>query len=92
MALPIKRFWFLVNQVDRIRAERDLRQLALMASVTTAEGYSASFEGLTKQQGTIYVWSPVPPPSEIRIDPDTGLDPEFDRAGLQALKAKYGRK
>lgn len=38
-------------------------------------------------------------PEEHRHDPEqaarneaAGLDPEFDRAGLQALKAKYGRK
>lgn len=38
-------------------------------------------------------------PAEAQPDPEqaarneaAGLDPEFDRAGLQALKAKYGRK
>ncbi|MBN9450472.1 MAG: phage tail assembly chaperone [Bosea sp.] len=31
-------------------------------------------------------------PAQAARNESAGLDPEFDRAGLQALKAKYGRK
>lgn len=33
-----------------------------------------------------------PDPEQAARNEAAGLDPEFDRAGLQALKAKYGRK
>jgi hypothetical protein len=91
MALPIKRFWFLANQVDRIRAERDLRQLQMLGSATSLEAYKMANEHLNGQVGQVYVWAPVAP-GEIKINPDTGLDAEFDRAGLDMLKAKYGRQ
>lgn len=90
MALSIKRFWFLANQVDRIRGERELRQMQLMASVTAADAYKAAHEHLKAEVGQVYIWRPVAP-KEIVIDPNMP-DPEFDRAGFNALKAKYGRK
>lgn len=40
--------------------------------------------------GQIYVWKPAEMPSEIRIDPVTGLDPEFDREGLNRLRRMTG--
>lgn len=88
MSLSIKRFWFLSNQIDRIRAEKDLRQLQMLGSATSQEAYKAAHDHLRDQAGQVYVWQPVAP-KEIKIDPDTGLDPEFDRAGLQALKARH---
>ena len=91
MALPIKKFWFLSNQVDRIRAERDLRQLQMLGSVTSLEGYKLATDHLNSQIGQVYVWTPKAP-GEIKINPETGLDAELDRAGLNKLKAKYGRK
>jgi len=91
MALPIKRFWFLSNQVERLRAEKDQRQLQLLASVTTQEGFKTANENLKKEIGTVYVWTPKVD-TEIKIDPKTGLDPEFDREGLRALKARLASR
>lgn len=88
MNLSIKRFWFLANMIERIRAEKDLRQIQLMASVGSAEAYTAARDFLKEQMGEIYVLEGPTAPVEIKIDPQTGLDPEFDRAGLQALKMK----
>jgi hypothetical protein len=87
MSLPIKRFWFLSNQIERLRAEKDQRQLQLLASVTTQDGFKAANENLKQAIGKVYVWTPKVN-TEIRIDPKTGLDPEFDREGLRALKAR----
>lgn len=84
--MPLKKFWFLSNQVDRIRAERDLRQIQLLASVGSVEAYKNATDYLKDQAGTIYVWEPEAP-AEITLDPETGLDVEFDREGLRALKA-----
>jgi len=86
--LSLKRFWFLSNQIDRLRAKKDLRQLQLLASVTSVESYKAATEFLEKQVGQVYVWKPKNVPPVIQIDPETGLDPEFDREGLRALKRK----
>ncbi|MGV1754829.1 hypothetical protein [Agrobacterium sp. CG674] len=87
MALSVKRFWFLANQIDRIEAADRLNQMEMLASVTSQEGYKMVSEKLVKTVGQVYVWKPHTP-KVLVVDPDTGLDPEFDRAGLQALKAR----
>lgn len=84
--LPLKRFWFLVNQVDRLRAEQDIRHLQLIGSANDGEAISMALESLKKEMGRVFVWEETTP-AVIRIDPNTGLDPEFDREGLRALKA-----
>ena len=86
MAMPIKRFWFLSNMVERLWAEKDLRQIHLMASVGSEEAFKGTHENLRKEMGTVYVWE-EPAVGEIVINPETGLDVEFDRAGLHALRA-----
>lgn len=85
--LTIKRFWFLVNQLDRIEASDRLNQLELIASTAAQETYKAARDHYTKTVGQVYVWKPKAP-VELKVDPGTGLDPEFDREGLRALKAK----
>jgi hypothetical protein len=87
LELTVKRFWFISNMIDRIRAEKDLRQIQLMASVGSKEAYEAAFKSLNSQAGEVFVLEKEIP-TEIRIDPKTGLDPEFDREGLRALKMK----
>jgi hypothetical protein len=87
MAMPLKRFWFMSNMVERLWAERDLRQVQLMASVGSQDGFTTVLENLKKERGTIYVWEQSLP-TKLSIDPKTGLDPDFDRGGLHALKGK----
>ena len=84
---PIRRFWFLSNQVDRLRAESEMRQLQLLASAQSGEGFKASYDHLNNQLGKIYVWD-EPISGEIVVDPVTGMDPEFNREGLHALATK----
>lgn len=81
---PLKRFWFLLAQIDRIKAEDDLRMVHVIASANTAEAYDAASQHFSKQLGEVFVFEKVIAP---KIDAVTGLDPEFDRAGLHALKA-----
>ena len=88
MDLSIRRFWFIANMIERIRAEKDLRQIQLMASVGSPEAYKAARDFLLDQMGQIYVLEVGEAPVEIKIDPKTGLDPEFDREGLRSLKMK----
>lgn len=84
---PLRRFWFLNNQIDRLRAEKELRYLQLLASAQSGDAFKATYDHLTNQVGKIYVWDEAAP-EKIIINSDTGLDPEFDREGLHALKAK----
>ncbi|OWZ90347.1 hypothetical protein B9J07_27550 [Sinorhizobium sp. LM21] len=88
MNLSIRRFWFIANMIERLRAEKDLRQIQLMASVGSPEAYKSAREFLQEQMGQIYVLDAPEAPVEFKVDPKTGLDPEFDREGLRALKMR----
>lgn len=90
LRLTYRRFWFLLAQIPRLEAEEDLRLIRAGASATTSEAYKAASEHFQGVIGEIYsmerteaVVMKVPV-----VDPETGLDPEYDRAGLLALKAR----
>lgn len=85
--MPIKRFWFYNKQVDRVRAEEDLRMISLLAAATSGEAYEKAIEGLEKQLGKIVVMVPVATTLEVN-----GLDAEYERAKLLALKASISRR
>ena len=85
LATPVKQFWFISNMVDRLRAERDLRVISTLSSVTSAEAYESTVNRLNDHVGQVYVFEKEVP-TEIRIDPKTGLDAEFDREGFRSLK------
>jgi len=83
--MPIRRFWFLNNQIDRLRAEQEIRQLQILACAQSSEGFKSSYDHLSTQMGQVYVWQ-EPKVGEIIIDSTTGLNTEFDREALQRLK------
>jgi hypothetical protein len=91
LTLTPRRFWFLLNQIDRLRAEEQLLHLQILAAAGSGDGYKTALDGLTQQMGQIYVWEATIP-VEFKVDPATGLDPEFDREGLRALKARHTRR
>lgn len=84
--LPLKRFWFLSNSIDRLRAEENLRQLHIMGAAGDGEALGVAAKNLAGELGQVFVWSDAGS-KEIRVTTDEGLDPEFDREGLRALKA-----
>lgn len=86
---PLKRFWFLVNQIDRLKAEENLRLLQVTGAANDAEAIQIALENLKNEMGQVFVWEEQAP-SEIRIDPETDTDPEFDKGGLERLKALSG--
>lgn len=88
--MPLKRFWFYSRQVDRLAAEESLRMLNLLASATSGEAYSQTVEKLQQQMGQIYVSQPTA--QSLAVVDENGLDPEFDKASLLALKAKLAPK
>lgn len=92
LELTPRRFWFLHNQIDRIRAEEQMLQLQILGAAQSGEGYKSALEGLTSQLGQVFFYEPTTTPVELKVDPTTGLDPEFDREGLRALKARHSRR
>lgn len=89
--LPIKTFWFLNRQIDRLQAEDDLRTLHLHASVGSKEGVETIHAQLQETYGQIFIEAPaasvmvVTDAGKLEID-RTKVHPDFDRAGLHALK------
>lgn len=83
--MPLRHFWFLNKQIDRLNAEDDMRQLNLIVATNSSEGIQQIQELLNKQIGTVAKFERKVLSAED-IDPNE-LDPEFDRAGFQALKA-----
>jgi len=68
-----------------LRAEQEIRQLQILACAQSSEGFKSSYDHLVSQMGKVYVWK-EPKIGEIVIDPETGLNPEFDREGLRKFK------
>lgn len=88
--LRLRRFWFLVNTADRLKAEEDIRLLQIFGSAQSEKGFEEAQKALRAEMGQqVFVWEEKTR-DEMRIVPDNGLDPEFDRKGLQALKAMAG--
>lgn len=86
--MPIKRFWFINSQIERLWAEKELRDVMVHAAVTSSEAFKTASERLERTMGTIVVFKPEP--VALVIDTRTGTDKSFDRAGLHALKSKAG--
>ena len=80
----MRRFWFLLNQANRLNAEANLAMLSLVTASTSGEGFKAAYEILSSEVGSVYIWDGD---HSVVIDLDKdGRDPDFDRAGLHALK------
>ena len=75
--MPVTTFWMLNRNVDRLTAERGLRDVALMAASQSSEGVKEVIEGLKKQMGSPIKFEEHAPPRET---------PKLDREGLNSLK------
>lgn len=49
--MPSRRFWALERQINRIRAEGDLRQISVSAALNTNEGARSTTERLVLELG-----------------------------------------
>jgi len=78
LSMPVKRFWLLHKNVDRLRAEEDTRILHVAIHAASGESASALADRLNKQMGVVF-------------DVDEGkaavTHAERDRAGLMQLKS-----
>lgn len=76
-------------QIERLHAEDDMRKTRVAVSVGSSEAYKEATAAYQTMIGEIYVWKQKSP-GEMRIDPETGLDPEFDIQAFEALHRKLG--
>lgn len=83
--MPVRLFWFYNRQVDRVRAEEDLRLLRILASAQGGEAFTKEADRLNKELGTVRVFAPIE--RTIIVDGQE-RDPNFDKAGLDALRSK----
>ena len=81
--MPLKTFWLLHKNVDRIEAGGDYRQLQTIVSATSSEGIQAHSEKLMKIIGTI---------ADIEPQATAIKDDDYDRAGFEWLKQTSGKK
>lgn len=56
--MPIKAFWLMNANLDRLNAETDIRQLSLLVNSTNGENVKAKHEELKAQMGMIFQEKP----------------------------------
>jgi len=76
MSLPISVFWELIRNIDRIKAEDDIRMLRLLSNVVGGNP-SELHEMLSEERGEI-----------ASSEDETG----FDRSSVNRLKAILGKR
>ena len=71
MNIPLTMFWMLSRNIDRLRAEEDVRNLQVArASQADGEAVKAFMEGLQLRIGRPVVTDKVYDPSQDKADPD----------------------
>jgi DNA recombination-dependent growth factor C len=76
LSMPLKRFWMLSKNVDRIAAEFDYRNAIVAISAGSSEGVESLMTNLKKQMGSI-----------VEIDEaKMALSETYDRDGLLSLR------
>lgn len=71
LGVPITMFWMLSRNIDRLRAEEDVRNLQVArAAQADGEGVKAFMEGLQLRIGRPVVTDKVYDPRKDKADPD----------------------
>lgn len=91
LEMPKRHFFWLYSMMPRVRAERDLMMLRVMRlAQADQEGFEKVAQQIQGEMGVIYERQ-FQAPKVVKIEEcSEELDPEFDREGLRALKAKHG--
>ncbi len=76
LQMPVRRFWLLHKNVDRIAAEEDIRVAAIAASVQSGESFNELMNGLRKQMGEVVIIDRI----------SQAMTEKLDRVGLAMLK------
>lgn len=91
LATTKSRFFWMNNMIPRIRAELHLELLkVLVAAQSTPEGLEAFEKEYRQELGTVYYHDQPVGKKTFTVEDENELDPDFDRAGLRALKMKHG--
>jgi hypothetical protein len=81
--LPLRAFWMLQKNIDRLEAAQDYRTMQVMLSVTSEQGVKAHTERLKKIIGKVIVYD------EARMVKRTILEEDrLDVDGLNRLRGK----
>ena len=75
--MPLKLFWMMHKNVDRLTAEDDMRLASALISSQSGEGFSELMNNLRKQMGKVVVIDEV----------KTAFLKKHDRAGMLAIAA-----
>lgn len=87
LGMKVRQFHWLFSQIPRIKAEDDLRFYQIAATAQGAKEGEKIIERLQDDLGVILEFDRfIPKKVELEVT-EEGLDPEFDRAGLQRLRA-----
>ncbi len=71
LGVPLTMFWMLSRNIDRLRAEEDVRNLQVArAALADGEGVKAFMEGLQLRIGRPVVTDKVYDPRKDKADPD----------------------
>ncbi len=71
LGIPLTMFWMLSRNIDRLRAEEDIRNLQVArAAQADGEGVKAFMEGLQLRIGRPVVTDKVYDPRKDKADPD----------------------
>lgn len=79
--LPLKAFWMLQRNIDRLEASSDYRQLQLICSATSSEGVKDVSERLLKTIGKVVIYDEQKRVEHIQEE-------QLDRAGLNRIRGK----
>ena len=80
--MPLRRFWLLHRNIDRIAAEEGQRALHIAAMSQSGEGYSDLMEKLQERVGEVVVFDEDTTEQELKFIPNA----ERDQEGFNALK------
>ena len=61
MNLPVRAFWVMNQNVDRLRAEEDLRQIQVGIAIQSDVNYRGTIEALNNERGEWVRFSPLAP-------------------------------
>ena len=53
MSLPIRTFWLMSSNINRLFAERDMRLLSVFVAANNSEGMSDKIKELTQELGSV---------------------------------------
>jgi hypothetical protein len=75
--MPVKTFWMMHKNIDRLMAEADLRMLSVIAYGQSGEGVETFSKDMRKQMGQVAIID------EAKV----AMTEDVDSEGLESLKA-----